>query len=164
MDQLLRVIKELDMPSLQLPAIRSIGSLARTFPSRETRVISPLVERLSHSNQDVATEAAIALGKFACPENFLCLEHSKTIIEFNSVPPLMRLLMSGERTKLHGLILLCYLAMHAGDSEALEEARVLTTLEGADRAVVAQHPVLKELIPKAIYHISMYRAGVHPHR
>ncbi|PSS28518.1 ARM REPEAT PROTEIN INTERACTING WITH like [Actinidia chinensis var. chinensis] len=163
-DQLLWVVKELDIPSLQLPAIKSIGSLARTFHSRETRVIGPLVERLSHSNQDVATEAAIALGKFACPENFLCLEHSKTIIEFDSVPPLMRLLMSGERTKLHGLVLLCYLAMHAGDSEALEEAQVLMALEGVDRAVAAQHPVLKELIPKAIYHVRMYRAGVHPHR
>ncbi|XP_057495843.1 uncharacterized protein LOC130780843 [Actinidia eriantha] len=163
-NQLLWVVKELDIPSLQLPAIKSIGSLARTFPSRETRVIGPLVQRLSHTNQDVATEATIALGKFACPENFLHLEHSKTIIEFDGVPPLMRLLRSGERTQLRALILLCYLAMHAGDSEALEEARVWMALEGADRAVASQHPVLKELVPKAIDHLRMYRAEVHPHR
>ncbi|GFY91417.1 armadillo repeat only 4 [Actinidia rufa] len=157
-NQLLWVVKELDIPSLQLPAIKSIGSLARTFPSRETRVIGPLVQRLSHTNQDVATEAAIALGKFACPENFLHLEHSKTIIEFDGVPPLMRLLRSGERTQFRALILLCYLAMHAGDSEALEEARVWMALEGADHAVASQHPVLKELVPKAIDHLRMYRA------
>ncbi|XP_057494135.1 uncharacterized protein LOC130779478 [Actinidia eriantha] len=162
-DQLLRVIKELDMPSLQLPAIRSIGSLARTFPSRETRVIRPLVERLSHANQDVATEAAISLGKFACPENFVCSVQSKTIIEFDGVPPLMRLLRSGGRQQIHGLILLCYLAMHAGDSEALEEARVLTALEGAHHAAAAQHPKLKELLPQAIHRLEIYRAGAHPH-
>ncbi|PSS28520.1 Armadillo repeat-containing protein [Actinidia chinensis var. chinensis] len=162
-DQLLRVIKELDMPSLQLPAIRSIGSLARTFPSRETRVISPLVERLSHANQDVATEAAISLGKFTCPENFVCSVQSKAIIEFDGVPPLMRLLRSGGRPQIHGLILLCYLAMHAGDSEALEDARVLTALEGAHRTAAAQHSKLKELLPQAIHRLEIYRAGAHPH-
>ncbi|PSS28519.1 ARMADILLO BTB PROTEIN like [Actinidia chinensis var. chinensis] len=164
-DQLLRVIEAWDIPSLQLPAVRSIGSLARTFPSRATRVIGPLVELLSHANQDVATEAAISLGKFACPENYICFVHSKTIIEFDGVPPLMRLLRSGDRPQLHGLILLCYLAMHAGDSEALEAARVLTALEGAaDRAVAALHPKLKELVPQAIYHLQIHRTGAHPHR
>ncbi|GFY88249.1 armadillo repeat only 4 [Actinidia rufa] len=164
-DQLLRVIKEWDIPSLQLPAIRSIGSLARAFPSRETRVIGPLVERLSHANQDVATEAAISLGKFACPENFLCSMHSKMIIEFDGVPPLMRLLRSGDRPQLYGLFLLCYLAMHAGDSEALEEAGVLTALEeAADRAVAASHPKLKELVPQAINCLQIYGAGAHPLR
>ncbi|GFY91418.1 armadillo repeat only 1 [Actinidia rufa] len=117
-DQVLRVIEEFDVPSLQLPAIKSIGSLVRTFPSRETRVIGPLVEQLFHTNPDVATEAAISLGKFSCPENFVCSVHSKTIIEFDGVPPLMRLLRCGDRPQLHGLILLCYLAMHAGGSEA----------------------------------------------
>ncbi|KAJ7953565.1 Armadillo repeat-containing protein [Quillaja saponaria] len=61
-DQLLRVIEELDNPSLQIPAIKSIGSLARTFPARETRVIGSLVTRLSHRNLDIAAEAAIALA------------------------------------------------------------------------------------------------------
>ncbi|XP_052206145.1 ARM REPEAT PROTEIN INTERACTING WITH ABF2 [Diospyros lotus] len=163
-DQLLRVIKELDSSFLQIPAIKSIGSLARTFPARETQVIGPLVKQLSNKNQDVATEAAISLGNFACPDNFLCTEHSRTIIEFNGVPPLMRLLRGGERTQLHGLILLCYLAIHAGNSEALEKARVLSALEGADRTVATQHPELKEMVMKAIYHLNLYHAGVNPHR
>lgn len=163
-DQLLRVIKELDSPTLQIPAVRSIGSLARTFPARETRVIGPLVTQLSNKDQEVATEAAIALQKFVSPENFLCMDHSKSIIEFNGVPPLMRLLRCGDGTQLHGVVLLCYLAIHAGDNEALEQARVLTSLEGADRTVVAQHPELKELVTKAIYHLNLYHTGVHPQR
>ena len=159
-EQLLRVIRELDNPVLQIPAIKSIGSLARTFPARETWVINPLVTQLSHRNPDMAAEAAISLGKFACPDNFLCVEHSKTIIEYNGVPQLMRMLRANERAQLHGLILLCYLAIHAGNSEALEQARVLTALEGADRTVVAQHPELRELVSKAIDHLNLYQVGV----
>ncbi|KAK2983343.1 hypothetical protein RJ640_016081 [Escallonia rubra] len=158
-DQLLRVIKEYDSSVLQIPAIRSIGSLARTFPARQTHIICPLVEQLSHRNQDVAMEATISLEKFACPENFLCVEHSKAIIEFNGIPPLMRLLRGNEWTQLHALFLLSYLALHAGHSEALEQARVLVALEGADRTAAAQNPELRELISKAIYHLNMYRAG-----
>ncbi|KAG4208494.1 hypothetical protein ERO13_A03G136000v2 [Gossypium hirsutum] len=163
-DQLLRVIKELDSPILQVPAIRSVGSLARTFPARETRVIGPLVTQLGNKDQEVAVEAAIALQKFASPENFLCMDHSKSIIEFNGVPPLMRLLRSGDKAQLHGVVLLCYLAIHAGDNDALEQARVLTALEGADRTVVGQHPDLKELVTKAIYQLNLYHTGVHPQR
>ncbi|XP_050276555.1 uncharacterized protein LOC126718419 [Quercus robur] len=159
-EQLLRVIRELDNPVLQIPAIKSIGSLARTFPARETWVINPLVTQLSHRNPELAAEAAISLGKFACPDNFLCVEHSKTIIEYNGVPQLMRMLRANERAQLHGLILLCYLAIHAGNSEALEQARVLTALEGADRTVVAQHPELRELVSKAIDHLNLYQVGV----
>lgn len=163
-DQLLRLIKESDNPGISIPAIRAIGSLARTFPARQTRVIGPLVEQLSDRNQDVGTEAAISLGKFATPDNFLCAEHSQTIIEFDGVPWLMRLLRGNERTQFHALILLCYLAIHAGNSEALEQARVLTALEGSDRSVAAQHSDLRELVAKAIYHLNMYHAGVLPQR
>ncbi|GLU03128.1 hypothetical protein SLE2022_203450 [Rubroshorea leprosula] len=163
-DQLLKVIKESDSSTLQTPAIKSIGSLAKTFPARETRVIEPLVAQLSSRDQEVAAEAAIALQKFAFPENFLCMEHSKTIIKFDGVPYLMKMLRGSERTQLHGLILLCYLAIHAGDSDALEQARVLTALEGADRTVLAQHPQLKELVSKAIYQLSLYHTGLHPQR
>ncbi|KAI8022456.1 hypothetical protein LOK49_LG03G00248 [Camellia lanceoleosa] len=163
-DQLLNIVNDSDNPSLQIAAIKSIGSLAHTFPARETRVISPLVKQLGHRNQDVATEATISLVKFACPENFLCMEHSKTVIEFNGVPPLMKLLRGGERTQLHGLVLLCYLAINVGNSEALEQARVLNALEGAERTVAAQYPELKELVSKAIYHLNLYHAGALPHR
>lgn len=163
-DQLLRVIKELDSPELQVPAIRSIGSLARTFPARETRVVGPLVAHLSNRSQEVAAEAAITLGKFATPENFLCVAHAKAIIEFSGVPPLMRFLRGNEPAQLHGLILLCYLALHAGNSEALEQARVLNALEGVDQKMLAQFPDLKELVSKAIYHINLYHAGTHSQR
>ncbi|CAI9756302.1 unnamed protein product [Fraxinus pennsylvanica] len=155
-DQLLRVIKESDIPRLKISAMRAIGSLSRTFPAREMRVIGPLVEQLSHSNLDVAVEAAISLGKFACPDNFLCIEHSKSIIEFEGVLPLMRLLRSNEWAMLHGLILICYLAINAGKSVDLERAGVLSAFDGIDRAFIAQHPELKELMPRAIYHLSVF--------
>ncbi|MED6217657.1 hypothetical protein PIB30_019790 [Stylosanthes scabra] len=163
-EQLLRIIKEVDSPSLQIPAIKSIGSLARTFPARETRVIGPLVTQLSHRDTDVAAEAAIALNKFACPDNFLHVEHSKAIIEFNGVPALMRLLRANEVAQLHGLILLCYLALHAGNSESLEQARVLTALEGADRTVIAQHPEIRDLVSRALIHLNLYHAGMNSQR
>ncbi|OAY34482.1 uncharacterized protein LOC110628927 [Manihot esculenta] len=167
-DQLLKVIKESDSPKLQIPAIISIGSLARTFPARDTRVIGPLVAQLNKSRiQEVTTEAAIALGKFTCPENFLRAAHSKAIVEFNGVPHLMRLLRllrGNERAQLQGLILLCYLVLHAGNHEALEQGRVLTALEEADRTVVAQHPELRELVSKAIYHINLYHTSAHSQR
>ncbi|KAL2543286.1 armadillo repeat only 4 [Abeliophyllum distichum] len=163
-DQLLRLIQESDNSWLRIPAIRAIGSLARTFPARETRILRPLVEQLSHGNQDVAAEAASSLGKFASPDNFLCKEHCKSIIEFEGVPPLLRLLKGNEWAQLHGLILLCYLGLHAGKSEALQQARVLNVLEGADRTLIAQHPELKELISEAMYHLNVYHSGVLPQR
>ncbi|XP_073023889.1 uncharacterized protein [Primulina eburnea] len=155
-DQLLRMIKDSDNSRLHIAAIRSIGSLAKTFPARETRVIRPLVEQLRNSNQDVMAEAAKSLGKFACPENFLCVEHSKTIIDFGGVPPLMKLLRGNEKTQLHGLVLICYLSIHDGKNEDLERAGVLNAFEGLDRAIIAQHPELKELISQAIYHLSVF--------
>ncbi|CAI9775362.1 unnamed protein product [Fraxinus pennsylvanica] len=161
-EQLLRLIQESDNSWLRIPAIRAIGSLARTFPARETRVLGPLVDQLSNGNQDVAAEAACSLGKFACPDNYLCIEHCKSIIEFKGVPPLLRLLSGNERAQFHGLILLCYLGLHVGKSEALEQSRVLSVLEGADRALIAQHPELKELISKAMYHLNVYHSGVLP--
>lgn len=161
-DQFLRLIQESENIGIKISAIRAIGSLARTFPARETRVIGPLVKQLSHQNPDVGTESAIALGKFVCRDNFLCTEHSKTVIEFEGVVPLMRLLRGGERTQYHALVVLCYLALQAGNSEALVQARVLTALEGADRAIFGQHSELKELVVEAIYHLNMYHAGVVP--
>ncbi|KAL3571151.1 hypothetical protein D5086_028400 [Populus alba] len=159
LDQLLRVIQEESDPQLQIPAIRSIGCLARTFPARETRIMGPLVSHLGNRNVEVATEAAIALGKFACPENFNCSEHSKAIIEFDGVPLLMKLLRSGDQSQLQGLVLLCYLALNAGNSKALEQARALNALEGTARSVLAQHPELKDLFAKAIHHLALYQAG-----
>ncbi|CAA0833130.1 armadillo repeat only 4 [Striga hermonthica] len=155
-DQLLRVIKQSDDVRMQSAAIRAVGCLARTFPAHETRVIGPLVELLGHRSQDVAAEAAGSLGKFACPDNFLCVEHCKTIIEFGGVPPLMRLLRGNEKAQLNGLVLTCYLAIHAGKSEHLERAGVLGAFEGVDRAFIAQHPELRDLISQAVIQLSVF--------
>ncbi|KAI3921408.1 hypothetical protein MKW98_013342 [Papaver atlanticum] len=161
-EQLLTLIHQETSPSLQIPAIKSIGSLARTFHSRETRVIKPIVLQLGNMNLDVATEAAIALGKFACPENFLCAEHSKTIIEYGGVTPLLRLLRPGnDRAQIHGLFLLCYLALNVDSGEGLERAR--SALEGAARSSVLMqnYPSLRDLIPNAISHLAVYETGVY---
>ncbi|KAF4364286.1 hypothetical protein G4B88_028406, partial [Cannabis sativa] len=141
-DQLLNVIQE-GTPALQIPAINSIGCLARTFSARETRIVGPLVACLGAANVDVATEAATALAKFVSPDNFNCVEHSKAIIEFEGVPPLMRLLKFDGKPQLQGTKLLCYLSVHVGNSKALEQARALNALEGA-RSAAAQHPDLRE--------------------
>lgn len=164
LNQLLRVIQEESDPNLHIPAIRSIGCLGRTFPARETRIIEPLVAQLGNSNVNVATEAAIALGKFVSPDNFNCSQHSKAIIEFNGVQPLMKLIRNGDRARMHGLVLLCYLALNAGNSKALEQVRALNALEAAARPVIAQHPELRDLLAKAIHHLILYQAGPHPHR
>ncbi|KAL2347367.1 hypothetical protein Fmac_001367 [Flemingia macrophylla] len=162
-EQMLRIINEVDNPALQIAAMKSIGALARTFPARETRVIEPLVSQLRSRNAEVAGEAAVALCKFASPDNFLHVEHSKKIIEFNGIPALIRLLRSNDVTHMHhGLTLLCYLALHAGNSESLEQARVLTVLEGADRTVLPQH--INELVSRAIIHLNLYHAGMNSQR
>ncbi|CAL5444535.1 unnamed protein product [Camellia sinensis] len=158
LEQLLIVVNEETSPGLLIPAIKSVGSLARTFPAKESRIIGPLVTQLGHRNADVATEATIALSKFVSPDNFNCVEHSKAIIDFNGVPRLMNLLRANGRDQVHELVLLCYLALHVGNSKALEQARVLNVLEGAARSVVAQHPDLRELFVKAVNHLSLLGA------
>lgn len=162
--QLLRVIKEETDPDIQISAIEAIGSLARTFPARETQVIGPLVTQLGNKNINVAIEAAIALGKFVWPENYNHVEHSKTIVEFNGVGPLMKLLRAHDHFKTQSLVLLCCLSLHVGNSKELEEARVLEYLESSSaRSVVSQNPELRELYVKAIHHRKLYQVGAHPH-
>ncbi|CAA7061683.1 unnamed protein product [Microthlaspi erraticum] len=161
-DQMLWIIKEVDSNVLKIPAIQSIGSLARTFPARETRMIEPLVEKLGSGNQDVAIAAVISLQKFVCPDNFLCKEHSKNIIEYGAVPLLMKLIRNFEQqVQLQCLVLLCYLSMNASNHEQLEQAKVLTVLEGAERLASLQNLELRELVSKAIYQLSLYNAGSH---
>ncbi|KAH1099248.1 hypothetical protein J1N35_016169 [Gossypium stocksii] len=70
----------------------AIGSLARSFPAKESRVI----------DQDVAMEAAVALKKLVSSDNCLCSEHCKSVIKFAGVPLLMKLVISGdEKTHPH---------------------------------------------------------------
>ncbi|XVE94141.1 hypothetical protein REPUB_Repub01dG0255600 [Reevesia pubescens] len=139
-DELLRVIKEFNDTNLRIPAIRSIGSLARSFSAKETRVISPLVARLENTDQEVTMEAAIALLKFVCTDNHLCSEHSNSIIEFNGVPLLMKLLDGDKKLQPHGLSLICYLAKHDSSSNVLIEAGALTALQTTGRKIATEHP------------------------
>lgn len=164
LEQILRVVNEESSLTLLIYAIRSIGSLARTFPAKESRIIGPLVTQLGHRNIEVASEAAVALGKFACLDNFNCLEHSKAIIDTDGVSQLMNLIRISGRDQVNELVLLCFLALNVGDSKALEQARALSVIEGAARTVVAQHPDRKELFAKTIHHLTLYQAGVHTHR
>ncbi|CAL5372735.1 unnamed protein product [Camellia sinensis] len=163
LEQLLRVMNESTSPTLLIPAINSIGSLAHTFTMKETRIIGPLVTQLGHRNSNVGTEAAIALGKFVCPDNFNRVENSKAIINSDGIPKLMNLLKANGRDQVHELVLLCYLALNIDKDKGLEHARVLNVLEGAARSVLPRHPELRELFAMAIHHLTLYQAGVHIH-
>ncbi|XVF68228.1 hypothetical protein PTKIN_Ptkin10aG0188300 [Pterospermum kingtungense] len=152
-DELLRVIEEFNEAKLRIPAIKSIGSLARSFPAKESRVISSLVAQLDNADQEITMEAAVALIKFVCTENHLCKEHSKSIIEFSGVPLLMKLLRSSGDKKMsqpHGLALICYLTKHGGNSNVLIKAGALAALETTGLLVAAEHPELEELVSEAI--------------
>ncbi|XP_040944312.1 uncharacterized protein [Gossypium hirsutum] len=156
-DELLRVIKELDDIKLGVPAIKSIGSLARSFSAKHSRVIGPLVARLGNTDQDVAMEAAIALKKFVSTNNYLCSEHSKSIIEFEGVPLLMKLLNSGDKsTHPHVLALICYLAQHDSNSNVLIEAGALTALQTIDPKVNTKYRELETLVPHTISKLQSY--------
>ncbi|KAL8529972.1 hypothetical protein ACS0TY_007152 [Phlomoides rotata] len=168
-DQLLRVINEDTSPEFLIPAIGAIGCLASMFPAKEKRIIQSLVAKIGHRNLDVAAEAAKALSKFVCDDNYNRKEHCQAIIEFNGVMKLMNLLRSNDRwggspSRLDELVLLCYLAINVGNSKAFEQGRALSVLERAARHVVTQHPELRELFAKAIHQLTIYQAGVHGHR
>ncbi|GMH31451.1 hypothetical protein Nepgr_033294 [Nepenthes gracilis] len=160
LDQLLRVLIEESNPDIQIPAIKAIGSLARTFPAKESRIMGPLVAKLASNCVKVAAEAAISLGKFVSPDNYNRIEHSKAIIEFKGVPLIMKLLKANDLAKRHGLVLLCHLSVNVGNSKALEEARALNALEGATRFIMAQYPELRDLFYEAIHQLALYQAGV----
>nr|GEV18564.1 hypothetical protein [Tanacetum cinerariifolium] len=167
LDQLLRVVNHETNPKLVVPAIATIGSLARTFPVKETRILGPMVSKLDHQVPDISKEAVMSLTKFANPENFNCVEHSKAILEFDGVTLLMNFLKSNDKfriTQILGLKLLCYLALHVGNDKALEQARALSVIEGASRSVVTQCPEMKELLAKAIHHLNLFQAGTCAHK
>ncbi|XVE67448.1 hypothetical protein DITRI_Ditri08aG0161800 [Diplodiscus trichospermus] len=163
-EQLLKVIEESQDATLQVLAIGSIGSMARIFSERENHhVIDVLVSQLENRQQEVASEAVVALIKYAWEENYLCKAHSKRMIEFNVVQPLMKLLRYGESTQqLHGLVLMCYLGLNADYSEAIGQARVLTVIQQLltrktrRHTLVYRHPGLKELVDKALQCLTLY--------
>ncbi|KAL3642472.1 hypothetical protein CASFOL_013287 [Castilleja foliolosa] len=132
-DQFLRIIEKPES-ELKIPSIRSIGNLARTFRATETRFIHPLVHILDESEPEVTREAAVALNKFAEPDNFLHDTHCKEIIKLGGVKHLQPLIYFGEQmVKIPCFILLCYLALHVPDSETLAQESVLSLLEYAGK-------------------------------
>ncbi|CAO2819028.1 unnamed protein product [Amaranthus hypochondriacus] len=159
LDQLLRVIKEESNKDFQIPAITAIGCLARIFPAKETGIVSSLVSQLGNKDIRVATEAAVALAKFACPDNHNCVAHSKTIIEFNGVPPLMKLLNASDPARKHGLVLLCYLSTHVGNSKELADASALRTLESAVRSGMAQNADMRDIFSRAVHCLMLFQDG-----
>ncbi|KAJ7284233.1 hypothetical protein O6H91_Y344700 [Diphasiastrum complanatum] len=161
-EQLLRIIGEGD-PEIQVPALRAIGCLARMFPTRETRVVRPLTAQLANADLSVATEAAIALQKFTTHENYLCVVHSKTVLEAFGAPYIVKLAtFGGEQAQIPALILLCNIALHAGDDDTLKKAKALRALEASSRlAPIMQMPTLSKLIPLAIENLKLYQPGAH---
>ncbi|PIA43979.1 hypothetical protein AQUCO_01800207v1 [Aquilegia coerulea] len=158
-DQLLKIIEKADS-DLLIPCIKSIGHLARTFKATETRIIGPLVRLLDEREGDVTREAAIALTKFACTENYLHLDHSKAIINAGGAKHLIQLVYFGEQiVQISALVLLSYIALHVPDNEALAHAEVLTVLEWASKqAFMIQDPSLEALLPEAKGRLELYQS------
>ncbi|TYI44143.1 hypothetical protein ES332_A01G217000v1 [Gossypium tomentosum] len=148
-DELLKVSKEFDNMKLRIPVIKSVGSLARSFSTKECQVI-------------IAMEASIALQKFINPNNYLFCEHSKSIIESNGVPLLIKLLLDDGDKKLqcHRLTLICYLANHDSNSNVLIKG-ALTALQTTAPTIMAQHPELKQLVSQAICKLQSNKADKH---
>ncbi|KAJ8558323.1 hypothetical protein K7X08_005089 [Anisodus acutangulus] len=158
-DQLLRIIEKGDS-DLLIPCINAIGNLARTFRATETRMISPLVKLLDVPEPGISKEAAITLTKFASSDNYLHMDHSKAIISAGGAKHLIQLVYFGEQ-KVQGpaLVLLCYIALHVPDSEALAQAEVLTVLEWASKhAYLSQHEKVKKLLQEANSRLELYQS------
>ncbi|XP_074587007.1 uncharacterized protein LOC141842919 [Curcuma longa] len=158
-DQLLRIVHKAD-DDLLVPCIVALGCLSRTFRATETRIIAPLVKLLDETESIVAKEAAIALTKFACSDNYLHLDHSKAIIKAGGTKYLVQLVYFGEHlVQIAALILLCYIALHVPDSEALAQAEVLTVLEWSSKQnYMVQDPTLDHLLPEAKVRLELYQA------
>ncbi|KAJ6929837.1 hypothetical protein NC652_013644 [Populus alba x Populus x berolinensis] len=158
-DQMLKVIEKADSVLL-IPCIRAIGNLARTFRATETRMICPLVRLLDEREAEISMEAAIALTKFACKENYLHLDHCKAIISAGGAKHLIQLVYFNEQiVQLSALPLLCYIALHVPDSEELARAEVLNVLEWSSKqSHMVQDEKLEALLPEAKSRLELYQS------
>lgn len=159
-DQLVRIVEKADYDDLLVPCITALGCLSRTFRATETRIIGPLVRLLDEKEGVVMREAAIALTKFACTDNYLHLDHSKAIILAGGAKHLVQLVYFGEQTvQIPALILLSYIALHVPESEELAQAEVLAVLEWASKqASVIQDPEIDVLLPEAKGRLELYQS------
>ncbi|GAB2225228.1 hypothetical protein Droror1_Dr00006019 [Drosera rotundifolia] len=158
-DQLLKIVKEAKS-DLLVPCIRSLGHLARTFRATETRMIEPLVKLLDERESEVMYEAAVALNKFACTDNFLHVTHSKAIIAAGGIKHLIQLTYFGEQMVQNpSIMLLCYIALHVPDSQVLADEEVLIALEWATKQnSIVQDPELEALLPDAKARLELYQS------
>ncbi|KAF2586476.1 hypothetical protein F2Q70_00033922 [Brassica cretica] len=159
LDELLKVIEN-EIPDLLIPCIKSIGSLSRTFRATETRIIAPLVKLLDEREAEVSMEAAVALIKFSCTENFLRDNHSKAIIAAGGAKHLIQLVYFGEQmVQVPALVLLCYIALSVPDSETLAQEEVLVVLEWSTKqSHLVEAPMIDEILPEAKSRLELYQS------
>ncbi|GER54467.1 armadillo repeat only 2 [Striga asiatica] len=159
-EQLLGAVERAD-PELLVPCVKAVGNLARTFKATEKRMIGPLVRLLDEPEAEVSREACVALVKFACTDNYLHVDHCKAIVEAGGAKHLVQLVYLGEQTTVQSaaLVLLCYVAMHVPDSEALAQAEVLPVLEWASKQPLSgQVELVDSLLPEAKGKLEVYQS------
>ncbi|XP_010530890.1 PREDICTED: uncharacterized protein LOC104807361 [Tarenaya hassleriana] len=158
-EQLLKVIEN-EIPDLLIPSVKSMGNLSRTFRATETRIVTPLVKLLDEREAEVSMEAAVALNKFACPENFLHDNHSKAIIAAGGAKHLIQLVYFGEQmVQIPALTLLCYISLNVPDSETLAQEEVLIVLEWSTKqAHLAEEPTIEGILPEAKTRLELYQS------
>ncbi|XP_070023635.1 importin subunit alpha-like [Nicotiana sylvestris] len=158
-DQLVRIIEKEDL-NLLIPCIRAIGNLARTFRVTETTMISPLVKLLDEREAEISNEAAIALAKFACNDNYLHMDHCKAIVSMGGAKHLIQLVFLGEKiVQSSALLLLCYIALHVPDSDELAQSEVLSVLEWASKqAYLNQDEKVETLLHESKSRLELYQS------
>ncbi|XP_016433635.2 uncharacterized protein LOC107760133 [Nicotiana tabacum] len=158
-DQLVRIIQKEDL-NLLIPCIRAIGNLARTFRVTETTMISPLVKLLDEREAEISNEAATALAKFACNDNYLHMDHCKAIVSMGGAKHLIQLVFLGEKiVQSSALLLLCYIALHVPDSDELAQSEVLSVLEWASKqAYLNQDEKVETLLHESKSRLELYQS------
>ncbi|GJZ70285.1 putative armadillo-type fold protein [Tanacetum coccineum] len=159
-DKLLKIVIK-EESDLLLPSIQCLGNLARTFRATEKRIIPPLVRLLDERETQVSAEAAIALCKFACTDNYLHVDHCKAIIEAGAPKHLIQLAYFGEEdAQFPAVILLCYLALHVPDSETLAQEDVHIVLQFAAKqdTLVKKHEFLQSLVDEAKQRLEIFQS------
>ncbi|XP_027356571.1 uncharacterized protein LOC113865942 [Abrus precatorius] len=158
-EQLIKIIEKEDS-NLLIPCIRAIGNLARTFRATESRIIGPLVRLLDEREAQVSMEAAIALNKFACTDNYLHENHCNAIIEAGGAKHLIQLVYFGEQmVQIPSVTLLCYIALHVPKSDTLAQEEVLIVLEWCTKqGHLAEEPSIKPLLPEAKSRLELYQS------
>ncbi|KAK1422973.1 hypothetical protein QVD17_18265 [Tagetes erecta] len=158
-DKLLKIVNKGES-DLLIPSIQSLGNLARTFRATETRIIPPLVRLLDERESEVSAQAAIALIKFACTDNYLHVNHCKAMLEAKAPKYLIQLTYFGEQmAQIPALILLCYIALHVPDSETLAQEDVHIVLQWAlKQGHLMQDTELETLVLEAKQRLEIYQS------